>query len=66
MLEIKTREFENYGSGSTERKKLCSACHLPGHMYKYVDRSVLDKDLLLRRKQVEISDNCDGNTWLVT
>ena len=33
---------------------------------KYVDRSVLDKDLLLRRKQVEISDNCNGNTWLVT
>ena len=33
---------------------------------KYVDRSVIDKDLLLRRKQVEISDNCNGNTWLVT
>ena len=31
VLEMKTREFENYGSGSTERKKLCSACHLPGH-----------------------------------
>ena len=28
---LKTREFENYGSGSIERKKLCSACHLPGH-----------------------------------
>ena len=28
---------------------------------KYVDRIVLDKDLLLRRKQVEISDNCNGN-----
>ena len=27
---------------------------------KYVDRSVIDKDLLLRRKQVEISDNCNG------
>ena len=31
VLEMKTREFENYGSGSIERKKLCSACHLPGH-----------------------------------
>ena len=25
VLEMKTREFENYGSGSIERKKLCSA-----------------------------------------
>ena len=31
VLEMKTREFENYGSGSTERKKLCSASHLPDH-----------------------------------
>ena len=30
-MEMKTREFENYGSGSNERKKLCSACHQPGH-----------------------------------
>lgn len=31
LLEMKTRAYENYGSSSSERQKLCSVCHLSGH-----------------------------------
>ena len=31
LSEMKTRAYENYGSSSSERQKLCSVCHLSGH-----------------------------------